>query len=226
MGKRKSKIEKENEAKIEKAKIEKATEKVHLTILPQEDVRPRRGGGEMYAKYIIPITERDIVGYIDTSLKEKGIDKIVVSVADFAEAIGMKLTQKDYDGGKEAHSIYWGSKFALYVTGPFVVEMGTSIRDEPLLVISPAPEGYQLPLSLRNKLSDKEIKTVAQRMTERAQAATAATEATEATEAAKQVPKESAPAAVIAATATAATAAAESKSLSLSEKKAIAGQKA
>lgn len=131
-----------------------------IKLFGPEVMKPRRGGGEKYIKYITPVKEYDYVNWLNTNIADSPDGKLRMRIAEWADAIDMKISVQNYDGGKDPHSIYWGSKFALYVTGPFVVEIGKNKADEPMLIIAHAPPGYQLPKSLKDKLTEEEIQMV------------------------------------------------------------------
>lgn len=146
--------EKEEEKKEEEKEKEKEKE-FHITLVDKSYVKPRGRGGEPYGEYVKGIKDNDILGWIQEEISQSKDGRIIALLSDFAEAIGMKIKTSKYSKGKKPHSIYWGSKYALYILGNYIVNLGTSIHDEPLLLIHEAPEDYELPTSLLKKIEQE-----------------------------------------------------------------------
>lgn len=152
----KTEQEKFNEIKNRhEEKKDKEKKELHITLLDKSYVKPRGRGGEPYGEYVKGIKDNDILSWIQEEISQSEDGRIIALLSDFAEAIGMKLKTTKYSKGKKPHSIYWGSKYALYILGNYIVNLGTSINDEPLLLIHEAPEDYELPTSLLKKIEQE-----------------------------------------------------------------------
>lgn len=135
---------------------EKEKEKeFHITLVDKSYVKPRGRGGEPYGEYVKGIKDNDILSWIQEEISHSEDGRIIALLSDFAEAIDMKIKTTKYSKGKKPHSIYWGAKYALYILGNYIVNLGTSIHDEPLLIIHEAPEDYELPTSLLKKIEQE-----------------------------------------------------------------------
>lgn len=120
-----------------------------IPLIKPEQVLVKRGKtkGEKYAKYAEAISP--LLGWIRENI-EKSLDgKIRVRIKDISKEMGPEFEKKSDT------AIYWGLKYVLFQDG-LVVETGSSIAREKLLIIRKGTPEDKLPPSLVRALEPPE----------------------------------------------------------------------
>lgn len=121
-----------------------------IPLVSIEEVQIGRGGrtkGEKYGKYAQAIAKD--VQWIKDQIRESPDGKIRLKVRDIARVMGPEFEKRSDT------AIYWALKFVLFHEG-IVVDTGTAIDKDKLLVMRYATPGDKLPPSLAQVLEPPE----------------------------------------------------------------------
>lgn len=168
---KKSKPQSDKAAAAAKKKVKDALKAGGIKLFDPSDMKKKGRSGENYSKYSKAIDDFRLIEWIDNNMEKRKEPFVIMRIRDWATLLDMQMRNTDsptlYDDGKEPQSIFWGSKFALFIAGLFVADQGTSKEDDKLIIIQRADPGldieqliHMLPLSLRDKLSEDDINQI------------------------------------------------------------------